>query len=292
MCHGGRWLRCPNPIESADPVATVVHDVPEAGQDATRCEYPGDLGRCDGHVEPVHGVSGWHGIDGCVRQRNRLGTVRQGSDIRQRVVELGQYRWFGFDRDDVGAQRDQCAGQLAGAGSKVQDSRAWCGRQRPAHRGRRVVRAVLVVGACRGAEGRGKAQAHLRLHPVTLPPLNGTSVRWRASCGGAGRRVHVAHETGYCRIWCARSAGRSPENLCPGRKRGSSGPSSARTALGGSRQVQPPRHSLAHSGVGTQGPEGRAVLVHTGRVGDRSDDVWPRVQRQDPQPGGGVGTTG
>src|SRR5262249_23478776 len=40
-------------------------------KDAAGCEDPGYLGSRDGHVEPVHGVAGQHGIAGGVRQRYR-----------------------------------------------------------------------------------------------------------------------------------------------------------------------------------------------------------------------------
>ena len=80
---------------------------------------PGDV-----HVEPVHGVAGQHGIDGRVRQRYRLGATRQGADSRQRAAQLGQHRRVRLDRDDVGAQRDQRGGELAGSGAEVEHPQA------------------------------------------------------------------------------------------------------------------------------------------------------------------------
>jgi len=76
-----------------------------AGQDAAGYEDPGYLGSRDGHIEPVQGVADQHGIDGRVRQRDRLGATRQGADIRQGAAQFGQHRGVGLDRDDVGAQR-------------------------------------------------------------------------------------------------------------------------------------------------------------------------------------------
>jgi hypothetical protein len=53
----------------------------------------------------VQGVADQHGIDGRVRQRDRLGATRQGADIRQGAAQFGQHCGVGLDRDDVGAQR-------------------------------------------------------------------------------------------------------------------------------------------------------------------------------------------
>jgi hypothetical protein len=68
--------------QPGDPIDLVVQDVPQAGQDAARYQDPGDLGSCDGHVEPMHGVAGQHSIDGRIRQRYRFGATRQCTDRR------------------------------------------------------------------------------------------------------------------------------------------------------------------------------------------------------------------
>lgn len=78
----------------------------------------------------MQGVSGQHSIDGRVRQRYLLGTTRQGTDSRQRAAQLDQHRRIGLDRNDVGAQRDQRAGQLAGSGAKAKHTPARRGLQR------------------------------------------------------------------------------------------------------------------------------------------------------------------
>ena len=113
-------------------------------------------------------MAGQHGIDGRVRQRYRLGTTRQGTDSRERAAQLGQHRRIGLDRDDLGAQRVQHGGQLAGSGAEVEHSRAGRGLQRPAHRGLRVVRAVLGVCGRRCAERRAATQPFLLFHAVIL----------------------------------------------------------------------------------------------------------------------------
>jgi hypothetical protein len=98
----------------------------------------------------VHGVAGQHGVDGCVRQGNRLGAAGPGLDGRQRLTELGQHRRVRLHRHDLGSQRHEGGGQLAGAGTEVKHAGAGRGLERPAHRGLGVVRAVLGVrGRCR-----------------------------------------------------------------------------------------------------------------------------------------------
>ncbi|GAA3030100.1 hypothetical protein GCM10020000_03440 [Streptomyces olivoverticillatus] len=116
-----------------------------------------------------------HGIHGSVRQRYRLGTARQGADSRQRAAQLGQHRRVGLDRDDVGTQRDQRGGQLAGAGTEVEHARAGRGLKRPAHRSLRVVRTVLGVCGRRCAERRGVKLPFILIHAVTLSALQAVS---------------------------------------------------------------------------------------------------------------------
>src|SRR6476661_417107 len=54
-------------FESGNPVEPVVEDVPQCGQDAVWFEDSAYLASRDVHVEPVHGVARYHGIDGRVR---------------------------------------------------------------------------------------------------------------------------------------------------------------------------------------------------------------------------------
>jgi hypothetical protein len=116
----------------------------------------------------VQGVSGQHGIDGRVRQRYRLSTTRQGTDSWQRAAQLDQHRRVGFDRNDVDAQRDQRAGQLAGSGAEVKHTPARRGFQRPAHRSQRVVRAMLGIFDRRYTKRRAEQYPRVLSHAVTL----------------------------------------------------------------------------------------------------------------------------
>jgi hypothetical protein len=143
---GGRVTRADrrapaDPRQPGNPVDPVVHDVPHAGQ---------------------------HGVDGRVRQRYRLGATRQCTDIRQCAAQLGQHRRVGLDRGDVGAQRNQRGGELAGAGAEVEHPQAGRGLERPANRGLRIVRAVLGVCGRRRAERRGMTAPFVLFHAITL----------------------------------------------------------------------------------------------------------------------------
>ncbi len=157
-----------DPLEPGGPFDPVVDDVPQAGQDAAGCQDPGDLGSCDGHVEPVHGVAGQHGVDGGVRQGYRLGATPQGAYGRQRAAEFGQHARVGLDGDDVRARGDQHAGQLAGSGAEVEHARPGRPLQRPPHRGVRVVRAVLGVGGRGRPERRAEQHLFVMVHPTSL----------------------------------------------------------------------------------------------------------------------------
>jgi hypothetical protein len=113
-------------------------------------------------------MSGEHGIDGRVRQRYRLGTTRQGTDSRQRAAQLGQHRPVGLDGNDFGAERDQRGGELAGSCAEVEHSRAGRRLERPAHRGLRVVRAVLGVCGRHCAERRAVKSPFVLFHALRL----------------------------------------------------------------------------------------------------------------------------
>jgi len=128
-----------------------------------RARTRGDLGPRSGHVEPVQGISGQHGIDGRVRQRYRLSTTRRGTDSRHRVAQLDQHRRVGLDRNDVGTQRDQ----LAGACAEVKHPSARRGFQTPTHRSQRVVRAVLGIFDRRRTKRRAEPYPRVLSHAVT-----------------------------------------------------------------------------------------------------------------------------
>ncbi len=104
---------------------------------------------------------------------NRLGTTPHGADRRQRVAQLAKHRRIGFDRYDVGAQRVQRGGELAGTCAEVEHPRAGRSLKRPAHRRLRVVRAVLGL--------RGRCCAERR----TVPLRPSRSTRRRYSCAPA-----------------------------------------------------------------------------------------------------------
>ena len=80
-----------------------------------------DLGQRLLDAEPVERLPARHHVDAAVRQRDRLGRAVEGLHVGQRREQVLAHLVDRLDGDHAGAERDERARQLAGAGGEIED---------------------------------------------------------------------------------------------------------------------------------------------------------------------------
>ena len=156
MARNVAGLRVEDARQLRDPPDAFVAPVPDQGHQSAGCEHARDLGRRRDRVEPVERLRGDHGIDARAGQRDVLGDGVERLGRRGGLRQQLAHPRDGLERDHARAAARECARQLAGAGTQLE--------QRPARRGAgvgedRLDRARRVAGAAALVGGRGAVEA-------------------------------------------------------------------------------------------------------------------------------------
>ncbi len=98
---------------------TEIH-VPEDREPAPRPQHADDLADALLARIPVEGLGCEDGVNGVVRQRDRLSGARESLRPRHDLVQHGPHLVVGLDRDHAGKARDERAREFSRPGSQIE----------------------------------------------------------------------------------------------------------------------------------------------------------------------------